>query len=89
METLVYCFLFLFIATITYRFLSHIKHLEGFIYLCSYCKKVKFGDEWISLDDFLRHQTDAKWSHGLCPDCMQKYYGDMLKKHKDKLPAGE
>ena len=77
-ETVLFIFIFIFIMTISYRFLQHIKHLEGFLHICSYCKKVKVDNVWMPLDDFLRMQTDANWSHGLCDECMQKQYGDML-----------
>ena len=82
LETIVVIIIGAIALSLTYRFLKHIKYMEGFIYMCSYCKNVKVNDKWIPLDDFLRNFSDAKWSHGLCDDCLQEKYGDLLAKRK-------
>ena len=45
---------------------------EGLICVCAECNKViqYFG----SVED----QTRALVSHGICPDCAEKLYGDIL-----------
>jgi len=56
------------------KLIGEIKYLKGFYSICAYCKKVKVGDQWISLESFLDQESDAKLSHGICPDCLQKEY---------------
>lgn len=55
------------------------KALSGFISICAWCKRVRMQDnEWAPLDAYVRSQTDAKFSHGICPACKERAYGDLL-----------
>lgn len=61
----------------TVRLLRHIKHLQGIIPICSFCKKVRVDDDgWIPVDQFIKRNSSADFSHGLCPKCLDKYYED-------------
>ena len=31
---------------------------------------------WNQVDVFIRKHTDPKFTHGLCPDCIKKYFPD-------------
>lgn len=62
--------------------LSHIKSLEGLLPICSHCKKirddkgtVKGGGKWQSLEGYIGKHSDAQFTHSLCPECLEKYYG--------------
>lgn len=53
------------------------KMLSGFIPICAGCKKIR--DEkgtWDQLEAYISKHTDAEFSHGICPECNKKYYGD-------------
>lgn len=60
--------------------IAKVKYLEGFIPICSYCRKVRVGREWQSLEQFLSVHSEAELSHGLCPECAQRHYGEYMKK---------
>lgn len=65
----------------------HIKQLQGILPICMYCHKIRDeGEIWQNLEKYLRENTDAILSHGLCPDCFKKYYPELLEdtdnKHK-------
>jgi hypothetical protein len=50
--------------------LSRVKRLEGFISICSYCKKVRTEQQsWEQLETYLSEHSDALFSHGACPEC--------------------
>ena len=50
------------------RMTRRIAYLERFIVLCGWCRRVRFGEEWLDLETyFQRHH--ARTSHGICPDC--------------------
>ena len=50
--------------------LSRVKHLEGFISICSYCKKVRTQEQtWKQLETYISEHSDAMFSHGACPEC--------------------
>lgn len=58
--------------------LNELKQLRGIIPICAHCKEVKteLGD-WQQLEAYVRAQTDAQFSHGVCPSCATKYYADL------------
>ncbi|HNX58011.1 MAG TPA: hypothetical protein PKK43_02860 [Spirochaetota bacterium] len=51
------------------------KHLEGLLPICSYCKKIRDGENtWHSVEVYIREHSEAVFSHGICPDCLKKHY---------------
>ncbi|MFA6472419.1 MAG: histidine kinase N-terminal 7TM domain-containing protein [Candidatus Latescibacterota bacterium] len=55
--------------------LSEIKTLRGFIPICSHCKKIR-NDKgfWEQIEKYLGEHSEVEFSHGICPDCMEKHY---------------
>ena len=46
----------------------------GYLPICSNCKKIRDGqDVWQSPEIFFRKYAGLKFSHGLCPDCADKF----------------
>ncbi len=57
--------------------LSKIKVLKGLLPICSSCKKIRDDKGyWKNLESYIENHSDAVFSHGLCPDCLEKLYGD-------------
>jgi phosphoserine phosphatase RsbU/P len=53
--------------------LDHVRHLQGLLPICSYCKKVRDDQNyWHAVDNYLAVNSDMHFSHGICPDCYQK-----------------
>lgn len=61
--------------------LSQVKTLSGLLPICSNCKKIRDGQGvWQHLEIYLAHRSDAKFTHGLCPACIEELYGaEMLR----------
>jgi hypothetical protein len=59
---------------LTYRDLNRIRYLEGFLPVCSYCKRIRAGDHWIPIEEYISDHSAAYFSHGLCPDCLKREY---------------
>lgn len=64
--------------------LGHIKKLEGILPICANCKRIRIGDadprnqqNWMKIENYLSDRTDAKFSHSICPECMQKLYPNL------------
>jgi len=76
-----------FTLYLSWRFLKEIKFLEGFLPICSYCKKIRKEEKWTSLEEYMTDHSEALFSHGLCPECAEKYYGEFLHHEKAKGPA--
>ncbi|WP_179947403.1 hypothetical protein [Lacunisphaera limnophila] len=56
--------------------LDEIHTLRGILPICASCKKIR--DEkgyWQQVEVYIAERTDADFSHGLCPVCMDKYMG--------------
>ena len=52
--------------------LSAVKQLEGIIPICSWCKKIRDdGKSWHQLEEYISHHSEAKFSHGVCPECYE------------------
>ena len=57
--------------------ISKIKVLSGLLPICASCKKIR-DDEgyWEQIESYLSQHTGVDFTHGYCPDCMEKmYYG--------------
>jgi hypothetical protein len=53
--------------------LAQVKQLQGLLPICAWCKKIRDGEDyWHSVEDYISHRTDARFSHGVCPDCLSK-----------------
>ena len=58
--------------------LDEIKTLRGIIPICSHCKQLR-DDEgiWKRIEEYMYEHSEASFSHGICPDCMRKYYPEV------------
>jgi CheY-like chemotaxis protein len=53
--------------------LAEVKTLRGLIPICAWCRKLRSDDGfWMSVEQYLRANTEADFSHGICPDCLKK-----------------
>lgn len=54
--------------------------LEGILPICSFCKKIRDqNNTWQPLEQFITDRSNAQFTHGFCPECGQRHYGDFLK----------
>jgi hypothetical protein len=73
---------------------ARVRTLEGILPTCSFCKDIR--DEqgnWHQIEAYVASRSEARFSHGICPDCVAKHYGDVLgnsHKHANdaERPAG-
>lgn len=77
-ETLVILLLGTLIVLISIYLLKKIRSLEGLLHMCIFCKKIRIDGDWLNIEFFLSEHSEAEFSHGLCPDCIEKYYGEFL-----------
>ncbi len=63
--------------------IEKIKTLTGLIPICAGCKKIRDDKGyWNQLEQYVEEHSDAVFSHGLCPECFQKYFPDAGKTKK-------
>ena len=61
--------------------LDNVKTLQGLIPICASCKKIRDDKGfWNQVEGYISQHTDAKFTHGICPDCAKKLYGDVYDK---------
>jgi len=58
------------------RLLAHLVYLEGFLRVCAWCRKVGFKDKWLPLEDYFDQGFHIGTTHGMCPECFQKFKKD-------------
>jgi len=57
--------------------LADIRTLSGLVPICANCKRIRDDRGfWNQLEAYMESHTDASFSHGLCPECAEKLYGD-------------
>jgi phosphoserine phosphatase RsbU/P len=53
--------------------IANVKQLKGLLPMCSYCKRIrKDQDYWQQLEAYISDHTDAEFSHGVCPTCLDR-----------------
>ncbi len=57
--------------------LDNVKKLEGMLPICASCKKIKDDKGyWNQLEAYIENRSEALFSHGICPECVERLYGD-------------
>lgn len=52
---------------------AQVKLLSGLLPICSCCKKIRDDDGyWQNVEAYLTRHSDAKFTHGYCPECAQR-----------------
>lgn len=72
--------------------LSEVKELRGCLPICARCKKIRDdAGYWNQIESYIEQHSDAVFSHGICPNCLEKMYGDKkwYKKTAAVKPSGK
>jgi PAS domain S-box-containing protein len=71
--------------------LEDVKTLSGLLPICANCKKIRDDKGyWNQIEGYIQKYSEVKFSHGMCPECSDKLYGDedwyidMKKKEKGR-----
>jgi len=60
---------------------ANVDTLSGLIPICSQCKKIRDDKGyWNQLESYIHKHSQAKFSHGICPECVAEFYPDIKKK---------
>ena len=63
--------------------ISEIQLLSGLLPICANCKKIRDDNgAWEQMELYITKHSEAKFSHGICPDCMKTLYGKVLSNPK-------
>jgi DNA-binding response OmpR family regulator len=70
--------------------LARVDELHGILPVCSYCKKVRSdADSWHRMEDYVTAHSSARFSHGVCPSCVEAVLKPEMEawRHKNETPA--
>ena len=57
------------------KVLDHVKTLQGILPICMHCRRIRTDQEsWEGLESYIQDHSEAEFSHGLCPECLEKHY---------------
>jgi hypothetical protein len=58
--------------------LANVKSLSGLLPICAGCKKIRDDKGyWSQVESYVQEHSEATFTHGLCPDCIKKYYPEL------------
>jgi GAF domain-containing protein len=60
--------------------LSNLRVLRGLLPICAYCRKIRDdAGYWSELESYVEAHAGVDFSHGICPACVQRHFGEVLK----------
>ena len=55
--------------------LTQVKTLSGLLPICASCKKIRNDNGyWEAVETYVSEHSDADFTHGICPECVQRLY---------------
>jgi len=65
--------------------LAKVKTLSGMLPICASCKKIRDDKGyWNQIEEYTTDNSEAEFSHGICPECAEKLYPEFFKKGENK-----
>ena len=60
---------------------TRVQLLSGLLSICAECKRIKDEhDHWQPLESYIQAHSEAKFTHGMCMDCLRKLYPEYYSK---------
>jgi hypothetical protein len=72
LRTVVVLTIWLWVHVATKRLLKRLHHLEEFVLVCSWCRRVGHEGEWLTMEAYFGSKFDTETSHGICEECAKK-----------------
>lgn len=64
--------------------LAQVKQLKGLLPICMFCKKIRNDKNyWQKIEDYIAKHSEVDFSHGICPECLEKQYPEYVKREKN------
>lgn len=58
--------------------LRNVQILQGLLPICSACKRIRNDNGyWQQVEEYFTRHSNAKFSHGICPECVKTIYPDI------------
>ncbi len=53
---------------------EEVQTLSGLLPICAGCKKIREDEDWVQVDQYVAAHSEAEFTHGLCPECVERLY---------------
>lgn len=68
--------------------LDNIRTLHDLLPICAQCKKVRDDQGyWEAVEGYLLKHANIKFSHGLCPECVDQLYPELRARRRGTVPG--
>jgi DNA-binding response OmpR family regulator len=65
---------------------THVASLQGLLPICPDCKKIKDEqNEWQPVETYIGGRSEATFSHGICPECMESIIKPQMMEMKQRI----
>ncbi len=62
---------------------SEVNILRGLLPICASCKQIRDDKGyWHQIENYIRDHSEAKFTHGICPECAKELYPEVNLKQK-------
>ena len=69
--------------------LAQVKTLTGILPICAGCKKIRDdAGSWDAMESYIQAHSEAEFSHGICPECVERLYPDIAAKRRARGSLG-
>jgi PAS domain S-box-containing protein len=69
--------------------LASVKSLSGLLPICSGCKKIRDDKGyWSQVESYVQQHSEATFTHGMCPDCIKKFFSELEEDNPGDSPKG-
>ena len=75
------------VANSTRRVLERVRYLEGFLRVCAWCRRIRYKESWMPLEEFMQQGFDTPTSHGICKECLERTRADLERARQRLNPA--
>jgi hypothetical protein len=86
LRTIVIGAIWAWVFFITRRLLKRLHHLEKYLRICSWCRKVCHDDEWLGLEEYFNSRFATRTSHGMCPQCLKRKVAELT---VERIPSDQ
>jgi len=74
----------------TRRLLQRLYHLEEYLRICSWCRKIGHEGEWMTMEEYFGSALATKMTHGVCPECSRNLRPSAKRMGaKTEMPSGK
>jgi sigma-B regulation protein RsbU (phosphoserine phosphatase) len=72
------------------RALAQVKQLQSLLPMCAWCRKIRNdANYWQDLESYVVEHSDARFTHGICPECRKRVADSFRPRYTEDVPRVE